>query len=127
MKRSIPITAALTTLALALPAASPAGDDGEIERAGKCTGGTSSEIRVRPDDGGLEVEFEVDQNRSGVPWKVKIKDNGEVVVRETAKTGGPSGSFSVERKIADRPGTDTISATARDKQSGERCTAHASI
>jgi hypothetical protein len=117
---------AAAAAALALPASSPANDD-DIERAGQCTGSTRSEIKVKPDDGRLEVEFEVDQNRSGVPWKVKIKDNGNVVVRETARTAGPSGSFSIERKIADAAGTDQITGIARNKRSGERCAAKVSV
>ena len=34
--------------------------------AGKCTGNSTSKLKVKPDNGGLETEFEVDQNRNGV-------------------------------------------------------------
>src|SRR3954451_17570743 len=49
--------------------------------AGSCTGRSSSKLKVRPDHGGLETEFEVDQNRSGVTWKVAIRRNGKLAVR----------------------------------------------
>ena len=95
--------------------------------AGQCTGGSSSKIKVKPDDGRLEVEFEVDQNRSGQPWKVKIKDNSAVVFKGSARTHAPSGSFSVERRIDNRSGSDHLKATARNKKSGERCAANVTI
>jgi hypothetical protein len=126
MKRSIWISAVATVAALALPAASPGSDD-DKRRAGHCTGASSSKIKVKPDDGRLEVEFEVDQNKNNRKWKVKIKDNSKVVVRDTARTKAPSGSFSFERRIADRPGTRRIKGVARNKRSGERCTAKVRI
>jgi hypothetical protein len=89
--------------------------DDEVREPGKCTGATSSEIKVKPDDGRLEVEFEVDQNRSGQKWSVKLKDNSDVVFKGKAKTRGPSGSFSIERQIADRSGSDKIKGVARNK------------
>jgi hypothetical protein len=126
MMRSTWISAVAAVAALALPATSPASDD-DIRHAGECTGGSTSKIKVKPDDGGLEVEFEVDQNRNGVKWKAKIKDNSDVVFRGSARTHAPSGSFSIERRIANRAGTDTITGIARNKHSGERCVARVSI
>jgi flagellar hook assembly protein FlgD len=126
MKRSIWISAAGTIAALALPAASPASDD-DKRRVGQCTGASTSKIKVKPDDGRLEVEFEVDQNKNNRKWRVKIKDNSNVVVRGTARTKAPSGSFSFERRIANLPGTHKIKGVARNKRSGERCTAKVNI
>jgi hypothetical protein len=120
------LSAAAVTAALAIPSAASASDD-DIERVGQCSGGTTSKIKVKPDDGGLEVEFEVDQNKSGVKWKVKLKDNSDVVFKGSARTGGPSGSFSIERKIENKAGTDSITATAHNTQTGERCAAKVSI
>jgi hypothetical protein len=112
--------------ALLIPgAASASGDD--IRNAGQCSDASSSKIKVKPDDGGIEVEFEVDQNVNGQSWKVKIKDNSEVVFRGSATTSAPSGSFSIERPIADRSGPDEVLAVGRNKATGERCTATATI
>jgi hypothetical protein len=94
--------------------------------AGRCTGSSTAKIKAKPDDGRLEVEFEVDQNRNGVPWRVTIRRNGNVAVRTTATTRAPSGSFSVERRIANGRGSDRISARATSP-SGEVCTARVSI
>ncbi len=128
MNRKLTAVLALATSAALLPGASAiAGDDGEIEKPGNCTGSSDSEIKVKPDDGRIEVEFEVDQNQTGDKWKVKIKDNGELVFKGAATTRGPSGSFSVERKIDDLSGADSIKASARNKDTDERCSASATL
>ncbi|MEI2702832.1 MAG: hypothetical protein V9E83_10575 [Baekduia sp.] len=122
-----------TVLASALIAASVAaapqladakngGSDGLVSAAGDCSGSARTKLQAKPDDGRLEVEFEVDQNRSGVRWTVTIRRNDRVVVNTTRRTAGASGSFSVERKIANPAGTDTISARAVSS-SGQTCTA----
>jgi hypothetical protein len=93
---------------------------------GRCTDGSTSKLKVKPDDGRLETEFEVDQNRSGVRWKVTIRRNGAVAVNTHARTKAPSGSFSVERRLGNGAGRDKISARATSP-SGEVCTASATV
>lgn len=97
-------------------------DDGRKLVAGTCSGSSTSKLKVKNDDGRLEVEFEVDQNRSGVTWGVVIKRNRSPVVRTRATTGGRSGSFSVERKIGNPAGPDRIAARATSP-GGEVCSA----
>lgn len=127
MKRTIGILAAgAAAVAMAIPGIATASDD-DIRAGGQCTGGTTSKIKVKPDDGRLEVEFEVDQNRTGDRWKVKLKDNGDVVFKGSATTRGPSGSFEIERKISNKSGTDSITGTARNTDGGERCAAKVRI
>jgi hypothetical protein len=93
---------------------------------GTCTDGSTAKLKAKPDDGRLEVEFEVDENRAGRRWTVRIERNDDLVVRRNATTRGRSGSFSVERRIANPAGTDRISARAVSP-SGEVCTASLSI
>ena len=124
MRKSI-VGVAVTVVAVA--ASTAFASDDEVRQAGKCTGSSSSKIKVKPDDGGLEVEFEVDQNRSGQKWSVKLKDNSEVVFRGSATTKGPSGSFEIERRIADASGSDTVKGVARNRSTDERCSASATI
>jgi osmotically-inducible protein OsmY len=119
-------TALVAALTLTSGALASGGDD-DIRSAGTCTDSSSSKIKVKPDDGRIEVEFEVDQNQTGDTWKVKIKDNGATAFSGKATTRGPSGSFEIERKIADQSGSDAITATAKNKSGGERCSASATI
>ena len=95
------------------------GNDDRVIKTGSCSDGARWKLKVKTDDGRLEVEGEVDTNTSGQSWSWKIKDNGSVAAKGSATTSGRSGSFSVERKIADRSGTDTI--VFRASRSGEVC------
>ena len=103
-------------------------DDKRSEKrvAGSCTGRATAKLKAKPDDGRLEVEFEVDQNRNGVRWSVRIRRNSTRVVRTSAVTRAPSGSFSVERKIGNPAGADGIAARAVSP-SGQVCRASLTI
>ena len=123
--RSFLVSLALTTIALT-PATAVAKNDKDKRVTGQCTGKSTAKLKVKPDDGRLEAEFEVDQNRNGVQWKVTLRRNGALAVSTHARTKAPSGSFSVERRITDGSGTDTIRARATSP-SGEVCTAAITI
>lgn len=125
-KRTLTIGFATFLVALVPLAATAAAKDGDVRRGGSCTGSTSAKIKLSPEDGRIETEFEVDQNRSGVTWKVVLRRNGTVAARAQGTTGGPSGSFEIRRLLADGQGSDSISARAVSP-SGEVCTANASI
>jgi hypothetical protein len=94
--------------------------------SGSCTANATAKLKAKPDDGRLETEFEVDQNRNGVTWTVSIRRNDKVVVSTKATTRAPSGSFSVERRIANPAGADRISARAVSS-SGQVCTASLTV
>lgn len=97
-------------LATAGPATAK-GDDG-VRTSAACGHGGHLTLKAKHDDGRIEVELEVDSNRAGQRWAARITDDGAVVVSGRRRTGGRSGSFTIERKIADRPGPDTIRARA---------------
>ena len=86
--------------------------DGEVRTNGTCSNGATWKLKAKPDNDRIEVEFEVDTNRNGQTWGVVLRDNGTLVYRGTHTTVAPSGSFSVERRIANRAGTDVITARA---------------
>lgn len=85
---------------------------GEVRVAGSCSGGATSKLKLKSRDGGIELEFEVDHNRVGAPWRVAIVHERRVAWRGAAKASGPSGSFHVERRLPDLLGTDTVTARA---------------
>ena len=47
-----------------------------------------------------EVESEIDSNRNGQRWSVRMRQDGVLVHNGSAVTRAPSGSFSVERRSA---------------------------
>lgn len=124
MKTLALATATATTLTLGLMAVAPAhAADDDRERAGTCSGSTRWEIQAGPDDGRMEVEAEIDSNRAGQTWRWTLKRDGAVVDRGASTTRGPSGSFDVERRVADRRGTDRFVFRAVHRATGEVCVA----
>lgn len=99
------------------------GDDRETRTSGQCSASSDWKLKAKADDGRLEVELEVDSNRNRQRWSVAIRDNGVRVFRGARRTVAPSGSFSVERHIANRAGRDRITARAVNARTGERCSA----
>ncbi|TGN65239.1 hypothetical protein EXE59_15675 [Nocardioides eburneiflavus] len=113
---ALALTAALV-VALAAPAASAGGDDDRVIRTGSCSGSADWKLKVKTDDGRLEVEGEIDSNVSGQRWRWTLRHNGSVSERGVGTTTGRSGSFEVERKVVDLAGTDAIVfRAARDGQ-----------
>jgi hypothetical protein len=86
-----------------------------------CTKQSTSKLKLTTEDRGIDVEFEVDQNRNGVPWKVRLIRNGTAVASLTARTHAPSGSFEIRRVVAGRLGATRIKAVAT--RAAETCTA----
>ena len=113
--------AALVTLGAPAYASHGGGGGGgaRVVKTGACTDGAHWKLKVKSDGGRLEVEGEVDSNVSGQTWSWKVKDNGSVAASGSARTKGRSGSFSVERKIANLTGPDKV--TFRASHRGEVC------
>ncbi len=103
-------------------------DRREIRKAGTCTGNSTAKIKVKDEDRNrLEMEFEVDQNRNGQRWGVVVKRNGRSILRRAYRTKAPSGSFEARRIIRNARGKDRFVAIARNRRTGERCTARVSF
>jgi hypothetical protein len=113
------ILIALTALAAVL-APTASAKDGDIRRSGSCDGNSSVKIKLSEEDGRIETELEVDQNRTGVRWKVVLRRNGSVVTRASRTTAGRSGSFELRRVLSNGSGADKISGRATSP-SGEVC------
>ena len=92
---SIAIGAIMVLGLFAVPAS--AGGDREVIREGNCSGRSDWKLKVKEDDGGLEVEFEVDQNVVGDTWAVRVLQDGERIFAGRRTTQAPSGSLEVQR------------------------------
>lgn len=118
--------AALAAMLLALAPtalAGPSKGGKGIIKQGRCTGSSTWKLKVKSDDGRLETEFEVDQNRVGKRWRVTLVRDGSTVFRGIRTTVAPSGSFTVRRLLTASAGTTRIVASAKALQSGESCRA----
>jgi hypothetical protein len=117
-------------IATALPVlgagAAQASDD-DVIRRGSCSGSTDWKIKAKPDDGRIEVEAEIDSNRNGQTWRWVLRHEGNVAARGQSVTRAPSGSFEVERRTANRAGTDSFRFRAVNTRGGEVCVARVSL
>lgn len=122
--RALSATLLSTLVTGSLLVAAPAvadDDDDEVLREGPCSAGTDWKVKAKTDDGRIEVEGEIDSNRTGQTWRWKIKHNGTVSARGTATTTARSGSFDVERKLTNLSGTDRFVFRAVNTTGGEVC------
>jgi hypothetical protein len=118
------LCAGVAAVALAAVPAAVA-KDGDVRVAGTCTAASTSKLKLSEEDGRIEVEFEVDQNRNGVSWAIAIRRNGTVARRLVRVTRGPSGSFEARVVVANGAGADRITAVGTRR--GEMCRAAAAF
>ena len=118
--------AALLTLSVA--GAVPAlAKDGDVIRRGACSGASDWKLKLSPENGKIEVEYEVDSNKVGQTWRVKLFHDGDRFFVGTRQTAGASGSFEVRKVVANHSGTDDFRARARNLGTGEVCGGSASF
>ena len=117
----IGIAALVAMLSLLASTALASGHKGGrgIIKTGKCSASSHWKLKAKADDGRIETEFEVDQNRVGKRWRVTMSRNGHVVFRGIRTTTAPSGSFEARRLLAGPAAGTRIVATAKSLQTGE--------
>jgi hypothetical protein len=114
--------------ALTVTAALPASAKGTaVTKSGACSAASHWKLKLKPDNGRIEVQFEVDSNVNSQQWHVRMRRNGSLFFDGNRVTQPPSGSFEVRRLTGNAPGTDTIRARAVNGATGESCVGVASI
>ena len=126
MKKRIAF-ALVTVFVLLVPAGIASAGQNDAIRRGSCSDSSDWKLKVSPEDGRLEVEFEVDQNVTGDRWRVRIRHDGDLVFRGTRTTRGASGSFDVRIVENDTSGTDVFRARARNLSTDEVCVRRATF
>jgi len=101
--------------------------DGDVVRRGSCSGSADWKLKLSREDGRIEVEYEVDANKVGQRWRVKLFENGHRIFRGTKTTKGASGSFTVRTLARNTAGTDSFRAHALNLASGQTCGGAAAI
>ena len=95
--------------------------DGDVIRRGACSGRSDWKLKLSEDNGRIEVEYEVDQNRSGDVRRVRIRHDRDQVFAGTRRTKAPSGSFTVRLLQRNRVGDDLFRGRAVNLRTGEIC------
>ena len=108
------IVAVAALLLAAQPAEAKVGKDGpgEVRAVGVCGTGARAKLRLKTEDDGIEVRFEVDHARGGVSWRVALVHERRVVWKGSPRTGLRSRSFELKRTLPDLPGTDVVTVRA---------------
>jgi hypothetical protein len=106
------LLALLALAASAQPAAGRSvGDDGdEIRALGTCAAGARATLRLKRDDGEIEVRFELRHARGGA-WRVTLVHERRVVWKGTARARAGR-SFELRRTLPDLAGSDTVTVQA---------------
>ena len=65
MKKILATLSIGTLMVLAAPGIANAKGGGDVRAKGKCSASSTSKIKIKADNGRIETEFEVDQNRVG--------------------------------------------------------------
>ncbi len=120
-KRHLAATVITGALLLGVMAPGAYAKDGDVIHRGSCSGASDWKLKLSPENGKIEVEFEVDQNVVGQTWGVRINQNGEQIFAERRVTKAPSGSFEVRVLTANTAGDDAFRAVAKSLATGERC------
>ena len=98
-------------VALAVPADASGGS--AVVNRSSCVGGGIFTLKAKHDDARIiEVEYEVDTNRAGQVWGVRLLHDGVTIFSGHATTVAPSGSFTLHRTTGNWSGTDVIQARA---------------
>ena len=85
---------------------------GEVRVAGVCGSGATSKLRLKSEDDGIELRFEVDHSRAGVLGRGVLVHERRIAWKGAVRTTRPSGSFQVRRTVQDLAGADAVTARA---------------
>lgn len=96
----------------------------DVERSGTCAGAVYK-LSVEREDGGLEVDVDLDKARVGSSWRVTLRHNGKVVTSKVRKADR-EGEIDLDVRRRDRSGTDAFRLTVRPG-GGTSCSVKASI
>lgn len=121
IKRTIALTTAAAVVAVpaALLIASPAHADVDREKYGNCGGGRY-ELSVDGENGGYEVNVDLDNVTAGSKWRIKILQDGKVKAN-VVRTAERDGDVDLERYLPNTAGKDVIKFKASRVGSKTSC------
>ncbi len=99
---------------------------GDVRVTGVCGSGATSKLRLKGDDDGIELRFEIEHSRPGVAWRVVLVHERRIAWKGTVRTSRRNGSFELRRTLRDLPGADVVAARAWGPR-GLTCRADATL
>ena len=127
MRRSMVVVLVTMGLVIAGAITASAGNL-EVKKEGACSRSSEWKLEVRLEDNNtFRVRWEADSGRAGQPWRLTLRQNG-VVIASVIRTTNVDGEAQLNlRGIQNTAGTDTFAGLARNRNTGETCSASVSI
>lgn len=113
------LLAAFGTLSLVLPGIVDA-KDGDLIVRGNCAGGIKTKLKASPENGRIELEYELDNAAPNEAWRIIIRKNGRAILRTTKRTNGV-GDLEVRKLTSNGNGNERIEASAKRVSGGGVC------
>jgi hypothetical protein len=110
MPRLLLATVLITLLATPTAWARHGDDDNRVRTTATCSGGLHAELKLKADDGRIEVEAEIEHLPSTRPWSIVLIADRTVAWRGTIRPTGRT--IKLERRLPDLPGADQIGLRA---------------
>jgi hypothetical protein len=124
---TLPVLASLALAVAGVPVPAGGGHNAEVRAVASCGHGASAKLKVKRDDGALEVEFELEHSRTpGARWRLVLVHEHRVAWRGSARARGRSGGFEISRRVRDYAGPDRVTVRATDPR-GLSCSASATL
>jgi hypothetical protein len=126
MTRPLALVVFLMLVLAVPPAEARHGDEGgggDVRVAGTCGKGATSKLRLKSEDGDIEVRFEVEHIRFAGRWRVTIAQEGRVAYRGRYRARR---SFEIRRGLNDLAGADRVTVRAVGPR-GLTCAAAATL
>jgi hypothetical protein len=120
------VTSVVLACAFVVPAGALASEGDDVRVTGKCSGASTAALRLRADDGVIEVEARIDTRGRRKLWRVVLLHERRIAYRGALRTSASSGSLKLRRTVADWYGSDSIVVRATGPR-GETCRASATI
>lgn len=113
--RDVTRVLAIALLVFALSAGAAQAHDGgggDVSAAGVCGRGATASLRLRADDGQIELRFRLRQRSGRGAWRIAIVHEQRVSSRATKRTTRSDDSFELRRRLVDLRGSDTVTVHA---------------
>lgn len=99
---------------------------GDTIKRGQCSAGIETKLKVSPENGQIEVEYELEDAVPGSRWRVTITKNGRAILRKTQRASA-AGYVEVRQVTRNLAGNETIRATAKRVGAAGACTLSLSV
>lgn len=94
--------------------------DGDVIKRSNCPNPGKSKLKASPENGRIEVEYEIDNAVPGHRWRVILKKGNRRILRAVRTVNGAQ-EIKVRKVTSNGPGAERIRAKAINLNTGERC------